>query len=114
VSVRTPGGRECKHYYEDFHRGANRQECRLVRHGPESPAWRPELCSTCPVPDILRVNSCPNMILEARVARRLLGFVQRVEVTAWCKEHFMDVPHPAVGCGHCHEQDRPSTLNSPG
>jgi hypothetical protein len=55
------------------------------------------------VPDILRANNCPNMVLDARVTRRLLGLAQRVEVSGWCKEHFLDVPHPAVGCGHCHE-----------
>jgi hypothetical protein len=103
VSVRTPAGVECKHYYEDFHRGANRQECRLIARTPGALPWRPELCSACPVPGILVANACPNLILEARVVRRMLGLAQRVEVSGWCKEHFLDVPDPAVGCGHCHD-----------
>ena len=101
--MRTPAGKECKFYYEDFHRGANRQECRLIQRTPDTLPWRPNLCATCPVPDILRANGCPNLILEARVVRRMLGLSQRVEASGWCKEHFLDVPVPAVGCGHCHE-----------
>ena len=105
--MRTPAGKECQHYYEDFHRGASRQECRLIRRTPDSLPWRLGLCSTCPMPGIQRANSCPNLVLEARVVRRMLGLVQQVEVSGWCKEHFLDVPQPAVGCGHCHEPREP-------
>jgi len=104
--VRTPAGRECRYYYEDYHRGRALQECRLVKRNPESAPWRPGLCQTCPVPDILAANACPNLILEARVTRRWLGLVQRVQVSGWCKAYFLDVEHPAVGCGHCHEQPK--------
>ena len=101
--MRTPAGRECRYYYGDFHRGRNVQECRLIRRNPDSLPWKPELCETCPLPDILLANACPHMILDARVVKRFFGLKQRVEVSGWCKEHFLEVEHPHVGCGHCHE-----------
>jgi hypothetical protein len=44
------------------------------------------------------------MVLEARVVRRWLGLVRRVEVYAVCTEHQVEVDDPYVGCGHCHPQ----------
>jgi hypothetical protein len=44
------------------------------------------------------------MVLEARVGRRWLGLVRRVEVYAVCAEHQTEVENPYVGCGHCHKQ----------
>ena len=105
IVMRTPAGKECRYYYEDFHRGASTQECRLIGRNPESPPWRPELCQKCPVPSILQANACPNLVLDGRVALHWLGLSQGVEVTGWCSEYFVDVEHPAVGCGHCHEHD---------
>ena len=99
----TPAGKECRHYYADFHRGANVQRCRLIERNRDTLPWRPELCATCPVPDILRANACPNLILDARVVKRFLGLSQQVQVSGWCKEYFLEVKQPAVGCGHCHE-----------
>lgn len=99
----TPGGRECRYYHGDFHRGRNVQECRLIKRSRESLPWRPELCKTCPVPDILLANACPNLILDAWVAKSLFGLKRRVVVSGWCKEHFLEVERPEVGCGHCHE-----------
>jgi len=69
-----------------------------------SEEWKPKLCASCPVPDILRANSCPQMVLEARVARRWLGLVRRVEVYAVCTKYQVEVVDPYVGCGHCHPQ----------
>ncbi len=100
--MRTPAGTECPHYYQDFHRGRSNQECRLIRRRPGSHPWKPELCARCPVPEILRMNACPNMVLEARVIHRWLGLVHRVEVYAVCTEHEVEVHDPHVGCGHCH------------
>jgi hypothetical protein len=46
------------------------------------------------------------------VVKRLLGLAKGVEVGGWCKEYFLEVEHPAVGCGHCHEfLGRPSILD---
>jgi hypothetical protein len=108
--MRTPAGKECRYYYEDFYRGRNTQTCRLIERNRESPPWTPGLCQTCPVPDILRANACPHLVLDAHVSKRLLGLVQRVEVTGWCSEYFLEVEHPAIGCGHCHEHGGPSSI----
>ncbi len=110
--MRTPAGKECQYYYADFHRGRDVQTCRLIERNRESPPWTPGLCHTCPVPDILMANACPHLVLDAQVGKRLFGLVQRVEVTGWCSEYFLDVEHPAVGCGHCHEhRGGPSILD---
>jgi len=100
--MRTPAGTECKFYYEDFHRGRSKQECRLIQRNPASEPWRPYLCKTCPVPAILRANACPNMVLEARVGRRW-GLLRQVKVQAFCLLAMEKVDEPMVGCGRCHE-----------
>lgn len=100
--MRTPAGKECKFYYEDFHRGRSKQECRLIQRNPASEPWRPSLCNTCPVPAILRANACPNMVLEARVGRRW-GLLRQVKVQAFCLLVMEEVTEPMVGCGRCHE-----------
>ena len=102
--MRTPAGTECPYYYEDYYRGRSTRECRLIGRNPHSERWQPELCTHCPVPAIRRANTCPNMVLEARVNRRWLGLVRRVEVYAVCTEHQTEVENPYVGCGHCHRQ----------
>jgi len=107
--MRTPAGVECRYYYEDYYRGNERQECRLIGRNPRSARWRPELCRRCPVPGILRANACPDMVLEATVQRRfLLG--DRVVVEAYCTRTWQPVPEPRVGCGECHKprQDEPA------
>jgi hypothetical protein len=98
----TPAGTECPHYYEDFHRGRSTQECRLIQSNPLSEAWEPRLCSRCPVPAILRANSCPHMILQATVERHWFGLSRRVRISAYCRQHSVEVENPYVGCGHCH------------
>jgi hypothetical protein len=100
--MRTPANTECRYYYEDFYRGRSTQECRLIGRNPRSERWEPKLCARCPVPAILRANACPHMVLEARVVRRWLGLVHRIEVYAVCTEHQVEVTDPYVGCGHCH------------
>jgi hypothetical protein len=100
--MRTPAGTECPYYYADFFRGRSTQECRLIAHNAQSEPWRPNLCWRCAVPAILRANACPNLVLGARVVRRWLGLVRRVEVYAVCAEHHVEVQNPYVGCGHCH------------
>jgi hypothetical protein len=102
--MRTPAGTECPYYYEDFYRGRSTQECRLIGRNARSEPWEPKLCARCPVPTILRANACPHMVLEARVVRRWLGLVRRVEVYAVCTEYQVEVENPYVGCGHCHPQ----------
>ncbi len=102
--MRTPSGADCPYYYEDFYRGRSVQECRLIGRNPRSAPWDPKLCAHCPVPGILRANSCPNMVLEARVVRYWLGLVRRIEVYAVCTYAQVEVDDPHVGCGRCHPQ----------
>lgn len=124
--MRTPSGVECRYYYEDFYRGRSVQECRLLAHSPHSLPWEPRVCSTCPVPEILRANNCPHMELHGRLVRRWLR--KRVEVSAYCIEHRVAVDDPHVGCGRCHpeaaavlvageekkEDEHPGTSSRPG
>ncbi len=101
--MQTPAGKECKFYYQDYFRGRETRECRLLQRNPEGGVWKPSHCTQCPVPDVLRQNACPNLALEARVEKTLLGLRERVRVYAVCAQHLTEVPGPAVGCGHCHE-----------
>ena len=96
--MRTPAGIECPHFYGDYHRGREHEECRLLLHD-----WKPKLCETCPVPGILRANSCEHMRLNATVNRSIFTlFQERVEVNAWCEKTHKDVLNPEIGCGECH------------
>jgi len=100
----TPAGKECRYYYEDYFRGRERQECRLIAQNRASEPWRPELCKTCPVPGILRANACQNMVMEARVAKTMLGLRRKVAVEAVCTKYLESGFDPHVGCGHCHKE----------
>ncbi|MBN1659654.1 MAG: hypothetical protein JXA93_14705 [Anaerolineae bacterium] len=100
----TPAGKECRYYYQDYFRGRERQECRLIAQNPRSEPWRPEVCKACPVPGILRANACPNMVMEARVDKTMLGLRRRVVVEAVCTRYIESGFDPHVGCGHCHEE----------
>lgn len=99
--METPAGKECRFYYENFHRGRSEQECRLIQANQRSPRWRPEDCARCPVPDILQANSSPDLVLEATVKKGILGLGRKVEVTAFCSRHLVDVREPRVGCRQC-------------
>lgn len=99
----TPAGQECPYYFEDFHRGRNRQECRLIDQTPNGGTWSPELCAKCPVPRIVMANACSNLVLEARVKSGFLGMGKGVEISASCIETLEPVVEPEIGCGHCHK-----------
>jgi hypothetical protein len=98
--MRTPDGRECRYYYEDFHRGRSTQECRLIGANPRSEAWAPDLCAKCPVPDILTANRSPDLRLELSVRRRF-GLFRRLQVDAYCVEHVRELSDAAAGCPDC-------------
>ena len=102
--MKTPAGAECKHYYEDFNRGRQTQECRLIQRNRESAAWTPDLCARCKVPEILRANGSPNLRLEASVVRRF-GLFRRVKVTASCMRCMAPVKDPIRGCQTCAESE---------
>jgi hypothetical protein len=104
--MRTPANKECRFYYEDYFRGNSEQECRLVQNNSRSLEWRPQDCFNCPVPEILLANSDPNLVLEGTIKKGLLGLNRRVEVTAFCSKHLIDVDAPEVGCPKC-AKERP-------
>ena len=109
--MKTPAGKECKYYYGDFHRGRNVQECRLIARNPDSPPWRPALCYTCPVPEILQANQSDTLKLDGKVVKKFFGLKQTVEVTGWCSNCFSEIPDPKLGCPNCDRRDRPSILD---
>lgn len=102
--MRTPAGSDCPYYFEDFFRGRDRQECRLLDQNPNSSKWTTDLCSKCSVPSITRANACPNLILEAKVRSGILGIGRSVEVQASCIRSIQTVKEPEIGCGLCHEE----------
>jgi hypothetical protein len=98
--MRTPAGTECPYFYEDWNRGRERQECRLILKNPESLPWAPADCAKCAVPAILRANGSEDLALSVTVKKRL-GLVRSVVVTAECKKHGSPIPDPYVGCPAC-------------
>ena len=100
--MRTPAGFECKFFYGNYFRGRKQEECRLIGNAPAPHHWTPDICSKCPVPEILRANSCEHMELNAQVNRSLFGLIKKVEVNAFCKKSQQAVLEPHVGCGQCH------------
>lgn len=102
--MRTPAGKECAHYYEDFHRGRNVQECRLNRLNPASMLWRPVDCSQCPVPDMLNANASPHLELKLTIKPRLLGLGRKVEVSASCLKHRVEIEDAFTGCPQCNAE----------
>jgi hypothetical protein len=99
--MKTPAGKECIHFYGDYYRGRNVEECRLLK--AQGGTWTRDLCFTCLIPEILRANSCEHMKLKVAVARPITAFFQRrVQVTAFCEKTNRVVLEPQVGCGECH------------
>ena len=86
--MKTPAGTECKFYYGDFHRGRDVQVCRLIEANPDSPPWQPNLCASCPVPEILQANASDTLKLNGKVVKKFFGFKQQVEVEGWCTRMF--------------------------
>ncbi len=99
--MQTPAGKECRHYYEDFHRGRNIQTCRLVEGRRESLRWHPKDCKRCPIPDILQANSDPDMVLTLTIESGLLGLGRKLVVEAHCIKHHVSIENPYVGCPEC-------------
>ncbi len=99
--MKTPFGAECPHFYGDYFRGRNVEECRLLKANGQ--AWTRDLCKFCPLPDISRANACEHMKLTAAVGRPLsAAFMKRVQVTAYCEKSKKRIAEPQVGCGECH------------
>lgn len=93
----------CEFYFEDYYRGREKQECRLLARSNRSKGWTIELCRSCPVPRIRQANRCPDMILEARIDAGFLGLGRKIVVDAFCTRTMREVTEPMVGCGECHQ-----------
>jgi hypothetical protein len=102
--MRTPVGKECPHYYEDYYRGREIQECRLAKTNPVSERWSPGDCGRCSVPEILAANSSRDMELKLRISSSLLGIIRRVEVSAYCLKHRIPIQDPYTGCPKCSDE----------
>jgi len=99
--MKTPAGKECPHFYGDYFRGRNAEECRLLNVTGQN--WTRDLCSTCPVPEISQANACEFMQLRAKIGRPLSSaFMRRMQVQAYCEKSNKGVKEPHVGCGECH------------
>ena len=98
--MRTPAGKECRYFYGDYYRGRNQEECRLLE--PAGLIWKPDLCSACPVPEILRANACTQMILEPKMERSFPFGKPRVKVKSYCTKSLRANFDPHIGCGECH------------
>ncbi|HLF88364.1 MAG TPA: hypothetical protein VI451_05420 [Anaerolineales bacterium] len=100
--MRTPAGTECPHFYGDYFRGRNREECRLLQRTAPDQTWTPDLCATCPVPDIVRANACEHQQLNARIHRSFPFLRRSVRVNPYCTKCACAVADPHIGCGQCH------------
>jgi hypothetical protein len=99
--MKTPAGSECKFFYGDYFRGRHVEECRLLKAAGEG--WSPDLCRSCPMPEILRANACEFLQFRGSVTRPLTSaFQRRVRVSAFCEKANKSVSEPQVGCGQCH------------
>jgi hypothetical protein len=95
--MRTPAGKDCKFYYQDFHRGRDLQECRLEKENPNSERWHPSDCEKCPVPDILWANADPDMQLKLTIKKGFLGFGRKVVIEATSRKDGQKIENPYVG-----------------
>lgn len=99
--MKTPTGRECSFFYGDYYRGRNFEECRGLVNPQDKLIWHSDFCKDCPVPNIQRNNSCPNLVLSTYIAKS--WFKKRMKVEASCSKTLERVNDPNIGCGHCHE-----------
>jgi len=100
--MRTPAGKECRFFYGNYHRGREIEECRLLQDASPPLAWKAELCSTCPVPEILMNNACEHLILVPSLVRPFPFIKQGVQVKPYCLKNQRSGFDPNIGCGECH------------
>ena len=101
--MKTPSGIECQFFFGDYHRGRDREICRLLNSANPPLEWTPALCETCPVPRIQRANSCEHLQLIPSLKRPFPFLSPQVQVKAYCTKTHQDVKEPQVGCGECHQ-----------
>lgn len=102
--MKTPAGKECPEYFQDFHRQRSRQECRLARRNRASAPWHPGDCSRCTVPEILQANASEHLRLTLTIKPGFLGIGRRNQVDAFCERHEQPIPDPYVGCPQCNAE----------
>ena len=100
--MRTPAGKECKYFYGDYYRGREHEECRLLSSAVPPLTWRPDLCTTCPVPGILLANACPEMRFIPTLIRQLPFLKKQVQIIVTCTQSGLRDFDPHTGCGRCH------------
>jgi hypothetical protein len=100
--MHTPAGKECRYFYGDYYRGRNREECRLLSGAMPPLSWKPEYCSTCPLPEISLSNAYEHLILVPRLARRFPFTKAQVSVKTHCTKTGRADFDPHIGCGECH------------
>lgn len=100
--MRTPAGKECSYFFGDYFRGRDREECRLLSGSSPPITWNPQLCETCPVPDIQIANACTYMELGPSLGRPLPFMKSKVRVSAYCNKTDRSGFDPHIGCGECH------------
>jgi len=100
--MRTPAGKECRFFYGDYYRGRQNEECRLLSGATPPLPWRPALCATCPVPELLLANACEYLVLQPRLSRPFPFVRQQVEVHTYCQKTQRSGFDAYIGCGECH------------
>lgn len=100
--MRTPAGKECRYFYGDYYRGRHDEECRLLKDASPPLPWKPELCFSCPVPEILLANACMYLKLQPQLSRPFPFVKRRVQVEAYCSKNNRSGFDPHIGCGECH------------
>lgn len=99
--MQTPAGKECRYFYGDYYRGREHEECRLLLDTTD--VWFPELCSKCPVPDILLANACEHMRFDPSLRRPFFILRPEIHIDTYCSKCQCDVNEPRIGCGQCHQ-----------
>jgi hypothetical protein len=97
--MRTPAGRDCSYYYEDFNRGADIRQCRVART-KGSEWWRASDCTKCPVPEIEAASGNPHLDLTLNARSGRFPWRRGYSVEAWCVLHG-PIADPFVGCLTC-------------
>ena len=100
--MRTPAGKECKYFYGDYYRGRSHEECRLLASVSPQLPWKPDLCRTCPIPEIMLANACLHMRLEPYLERHFPFGKRQVRVKTYCEKTQRKGFDPHIGCGECH------------
>ncbi|HBY98580.1 MAG: hypothetical protein M5U01_04155 [Ardenticatenaceae bacterium] len=93
---------DCPYFHGDYFRGRAKEECRLLERSGYGEQWTINLCSSCPVPGIVRDTTCNHLALEAEIVRKF-GLFPRVSVFAICTDSLQSLPDPRH-CPGCEEQ----------